>query len=607
MRTLERNLTIVTGIACLLLIIILVTPLPKGRQFIVISSPGPEGFGGQPGASVELTGKAERSDGCTVSVQDGEYTIADGAFRGELAVPMLASEELVWLDVVCEDEVRERFAREVVVRDRGHGRDRVEVAAVHLDNEVLEELLSELLPPLVNPLIQEWLDDLVQGYGEPALYPGAKIEIRSARARLRESSLYLLLEADVDLHFKDYLGVLYIQSAGLVFSCRVLALPGGVIDVSNVALNGSLCDAYLTDNPLADAAIRAVCNAIQQLFQPQLEQELARILSVQSTLWFQSIDTKRLVGDSITEWAERMHINRRLAKRLDEADFQVMGLELPEAESLSFVVTVSRQWLQRDPIGPLRIEDTDEPIDVAISVAFVNRILGVAFDRPLERVLVDLAAIGEGFGFSEEVRLAKQRIEELENPPAVPERDSMAAWLDELGLRFVTDGKLVPKLRVVAEDVLSVYVSQARFLRSTEPGERVDLGLSAEGRIEIRKVGDSHLFDLDRPYFFDHFTLEPLPADDETLSDEERIKRAALSRFIRSQVMGEDQELGEASRGRWELFREALTAVPQLPGELKIGAMTVRVGEIRALYDPQAMALSGSLLLRLDREVGQPP
>ena len=97
--------------------------------------------------------------------------------------------------------------------------------------------------------------------------------------------------------------------------------------------------------------------------------------------------------------------------------------------------------------------------------------------------------------------------------------------------------------------------------------------------------------------FYDRFTLEAFSRDGQPLGEEIRVRRALLASRVRAHVTGRDRNQADPARDGWRLFREALTAVPKLPGELEIGTIKVKVGEIRTWQQTQVVSFSGQLLV----------
>ena len=153
----------------------------------------------------------------------------------------------------------------------------------------------------------------------------------------------------------------------------------------------------------------------------------------------------------------------------------------------------------------------------------------------------------------------------------------------------------------MAHDILTAEArevdAQARFLRSADPSEGVEMGLSAEGHVEIRHIRDTYIVQLNRSHFFSHFTLEPLAIEGKALSDEVRVLRASLTRLIHEEVSHRDPRTDGASRGGWEMFREVLGFVPRLSNEVKLGPWTVRVDEVGASYNKQLLVLRGDIIM----------
>lgn len=584
-RPIDKKWLVIAGIASLLAVgtaVALLDPGMGGRTWTSIDQPDPEGLLGQAGQEVALRGRAARSDGCEVRSGDMVATIQEDRFSGTVTIPEGRGDRLVWFDVICEGEVRERLAREVRPADVEAGR--VDVAKVHLDTEALEGL-SASIPAIVNPPIAAWLKDEVHK-PDSVLRPGAKVVFTSFEVQADGDELFLDMTVDLDLHQAGFPGV-HLKSTGQEVVGTIVLDEDGV-ELRDVAMSGSLCDAYAAVRGVG-AVLGGGCDLLQGVLQPRIEEGIERVLNEQADSWAQSVDRRKLVGDAIIDWLENMRITERLAQRFEGASLDVDGGRTADG-LLSFTVTADATWLEApSPQARLELADSESPLDVAVTVALTNRALGIAFDRPMSRVVPDLEALGGALGWQTAVDRIGAQLSELEDPDAAHESGSLGSFLDAVALEYNPEGRLVPKLRVAEDDLLLVHASQARLFRSAYEHEGVELGLTLEGRISVERTGGAPTYRLEGDYLFDHLTIEPLSVDGGSIGEGARVRLAALSRLVREEVSS------GASGPGWDALRLFLATAHELPGHFEFGSTTLTVDRLEASAEQQLLVFSGDL------------
>ena len=584
----DKRWAVVAGIVLLVGVSVAVVVLDPGfgdRGWVAIDLPEPGGSQIESGGELVIAGRAHRSGGCVVNGAGVGLPINGERFSGTLTVPEERGDRLVWFDTVCDGSVRERVAREL--RPALGVQGRVEIAAVRLNSEALEGLSSEI-PGVLNPALATWLDRKVREPGSE-LRPGATLEVQSAAVRMEDDKLLLDLVADLDLHQTGFAGV-HLKSTGQRF-VGTIAIRDDRAVIETVRLSGSLCEAY-AEMPLVGILAGAACGFLQDFLQPEIEHGLQQVLNEQAEAWAGSVDRRRLVGDAIVDWLEHMSIGERLEQRFEGADLDVDRGRTAGRE-LSFVVTADASWLGTPGSrAPLEVEDTSSPIDIGVATVLVNRMLGIAFDRPPARVARDLRALGTALGWSGQVGRIEAQFVELANPQATSEPGTLAAFLKEVGLRWNPDGRLVPKVSVPDDGTVAAYVSQATLMRSLYETEGTIAGLSVEGRVTFGGGSGGRDVRLDRRFLFDHLTLEPLSSDGGSIGTESRTRHAALAQLVREEVSG------GASGPGWDAFHQFLGAVHELPAHFDFGEMRLEVERLDARAETQILVFSGRLAPR---------
>lgn len=448
----------------------------------------------------------------------GESFLADGQAHALTppAPSRTVGRQLVFADLSCgEGGVDYSFAR----LHRAHVRDDqpVEVARVHLEAEVLEDALASRMRALVQPLLRQGLHRYSQQlqrrsreWGVPGwlleslhFSEDSRVSVRSANVDFREGRIGVAVALDVDLVVvltqrtlirpgrRSPREIIFrvserVEPLRLVFSLRdwphidVLSLE---VERRGCEIEGlSLIDQFVDLDRVCNDALAAVL--------PALEDELAQLVERETNRFVAGIGLEELFVESAANALRGTLEPGRVRTLIEAAGVEVVRAH-QDAEGLHASFAVSSQWLGSGESPILELMDGDEPIDLAIRVSLLDRLLEELLSGPADEVLARFSpSLADT---TSPMEVWRNVAEELDVALSDDARGNLQQALSLSGLEFAPDFELRPVLSLLREGELQLGFVDARAMRRrlsggplARQGETVAGALSLSAAITLR-------------------------------------------------------------------------------------------------------------------------
>ncbi len=586
-----KNAGVITGILVALAGIAWLDPGYQHPSAVEFLDPAPgEAVELTLGEPITLVGESIRAAGCRLEAAGQSIEIGDGAFRCDFESPLTPGQHLLWIDALCEDGPRWRFARRLTVsRDRPPAR--AEVLRIHLNTAEFEQQISERLPEELNAAMPEWIPQLrrrVDWY--PAFYLGSGTAARvlGARVDLEESgSLRLSVDMDVTLDIR------------WPFGSRVLQGP---VQIEGVIHIGSDRRPVLVGTPRIE--LQGLCGSLPRLVRnycpnmADLMEELSRPLLAESLndelgRWARTFDLESEAREMILGWAREAELENEIETFLEGSRLEIDRTSFGgSAGGFVASVFVARSWLGQDSADLGTAEGSEAPIDIWVSTALLNRLLAMVFDRPLPQALSELRGFAKASGSDQQLDAFIARLEALEHSSgSLPE--GLQALLKTTDLKYNPEAVFEPQLSITSEGKLAVAVLGVPLFEGGNEPDHVAMALSAETTFSLQAVQGEIKIVADQGRILRYFSMEPTSTNAERLDREILLRYASLQRFFIEQI--ERYQTTEVSLIDPEALEETLSPIPQLASRFKFADADVIISHLTGDPENQVLAIGGSI------------
>lgn len=518
--------------------LVVFAPEGEGSGAVMIANPKPNTIiEGRAGDSMPIQGKARRRAGCLVSTPSQTIPIRNSHFEGALQLPESAGKQLLWLHVECDDKLRERYARRVQVNIASK-RKRAEILRVHMSSKALHRWINRVFPPLLNKQIAKYLDQKAREKqkGLLVLIPGGKVRIDKAWIQVIGKRLELKLSVDVNIAYrgkgilKNLVKIPIVERLEPVTG-TVLLTQWPQIELRNLRLESTRCKRYEERRFFVNRMLESACKRLYRSVAKRIE----KAVSKEATKQLQQVDPGKIVGRSLVRWSRQVGLANYIKTLVKGAHFGLSRGKPPvkRKDSLSFSISVSRKWLGQD--APIRIDvkRTSAPVDLGISVALINRVLSSLFDRDLVRVLKKLQGFSKAAGFQKELDRLIHRLQRDGGQKVSRALDQLLAAAQ---LKFASDIKIQPLLRVGEDGGLLVFASDIRLLQAQNASDHAAISLTAAARVYPRTSKSGLVLEPDPDYLLRHLAFEPVSLTDVELAQRLHYRYAAFGNFIQDQL-----------------------------------------------------------------------
>ncbi|PON15558.1 hypothetical protein C2W62_23170 [Candidatus Entotheonella serta] len=581
----------------------LVIYAPEGERIgtVAIASPQLDAhLEGPAGMAVPFQGRARRRSNCLVGPPQHRLPIRNGHFEGTFSLPETMGRQLIWLDVECEGQRREHFARLVQVNPASKGR-RAEIIRVHMSSKALHRWLNRVFPPMLNKQIANYLRQKTREKQKKllALMEGGRIVIDDARIQVIGKRLELKLAVDIDIAYRGKGIIKKLVKLPIVerlepVTGTVLLTKWPQIELTNLRLESTRCKRYEARRlGFVSRILEAACKRLYRGIAKRIEKAVTKEASKQ----LKQIDPGKIVGRSLVRWSHQVGLAEHIRRLFRGADFALSRGKPPvrRQDSLSFSISVSRKWLGRD--GPARIDvkRTSASVDLGISVALINRVLSSVFDRDLLRVLEKLQSFAKAAGFDQELERLMQRLRQDGGPGTSRMVDKL---LTAAQLKFASGVKVQPLFRVDRDGALLLFASDIRLLQARKADEHAAISLTAAARVYPRSSRTGVMLEPDHDYLLRHITFEPVSVSDAPLDPRVHHRYAAFGNFIQDQLgrvggWAEGDPLMDTAA-----VHKLLANFRPVPIRFETVGLRVEAREMRGDFDNQVIVLLGRTRLK---------
>ncbi len=593
----------ITGLALLfgwIAALAIFAPDDERSGAVIIADPKPNAsIEGRAGDTVPLQGRARHRAGCLVGGPAQPIPIRNGHFEGAFQLPETAGRQLVWLQVECDDKLRERYARRVQVNVSSKSK-RAEILRVHMSSKALHRWINRVFPPLLNQQVTKYLDQKTREKqkGLLVLTPGSQVRIDDAWIQVIGRRLELKMSVDVNIAYRGK-GILK-KLVKIPIVERLEPVTGTVlltqwpqIELRNLRLESMRCKRYEERRFIVNRMLEAACKRLYRGIAKQIE----KAVSKEATKQLQQIDPGVIVGRSLVRWSRQVGLAGYIKTLVRGANFDLSRGKPPvkRQDSLSFSISVSRKWLGRDAPVRLDIKRTSAPVDLGISVALINRVLSSLFDRDLLRVLKKLQGFSRAAGFEKELNTVIQRLQQDSGQKISRALDQL---LEAAQLEFASDIKIQPLLRVGEDGALLIFASDVRLLQAQKADEHAAISLTAAARLYPRASKSGLVLEPDPDYLLRHLAFEPVSLTDIELARRVHYRYAAFGNFIQDQLgriggWAEGDPLVDTAA-----VQKVLASFRPVPVRYETVGLRVEAREMRGDFANQVIVLRGNTRLK---------
>ncbi len=597
----------IVRIAGLLLLVVWVaalsvfTPAGEDSGTIAITTPKLNAhIEGSAGHHVPMQGRARRRSGCLVGTEIQRTPIQNGRFEGSFPLPQTIGRQLVWLDVECEGKRGEHYARLVQVNAASKSK-RAEIVRVHMSSKALHRWINRVFPPMLNKQIDHFLKQKAREKqkGLLALTEGGRIIIDNAWIQVIGKRLELKLSVEVNIMYRGR-GILK-KLVAIPIAERLDPVTGTVlltkwpqIELTNLRLESTRCKRY--ENRRLGFVSRMLESACKRLYRG-IAKRIERAVTKEASKQLKQIDPGQIVGQSLVRWAQQVGLAEHIKRIVRGADFALSRGKTPgqRRDSLSFSISVNRQWLGRAAPAIINVKRTSASVDLGISVALVNRVLASLFDRDLLRVLKKLQSFSKAAGFDQELNSLMRRLQRDGGPGASRVLDKL---LTAAQLEFARNIKIQPLLRVDKDGALLIFASDIRLVQAQKAAEHAAISLTAAARFAPRSSRSGLFLEPDPDYLLRHIAFEPVSLNDTALDPRVHHRYAAFGNFVQDQLgrvggWAEGEPLMETAA-----VEKILPNFRPVPVRFETIGIRVEAREMRGDFANQVIVLRGRTRLK---------
>ena len=606
-------MVIVSSVAAWLLLVAIFDRHMKGSEAIVFTEPAP-GHNAKIGANKMITWKGtnkadgecktRNEDGTTVPIPNGAFSVRTGPYYG-------FGEGLGWLDVECDGEWAENYARKI---ERPLVQQRVEIARIGLNTKRMKTWLDENITPVIENKVKV-LKGTMGSISFRTVFRHyvnvyfLDVDVRNTRLTVDEG---FAIESDVKIIVRTkevncgfcWFSINRIELKGRISTKLAMQIQDEQIKIKVRGLN-TLLKSYRTSTILPDN---------WEFIRSWIEDELRQAAATKNTIakieakltkWakqeMQELNAD--LGPKFVKWMTKQRVIDRIRMWTSTGDFKITrGRSYLGGERLEFSISVAAPWLGRPaPALDFKAEEQASPVVVKVSYGLLNKALEVWFDRPLSVVVNETKELRNAF---DEIKdeLMGMRQEQygkgLEHLTHYIRK--IKPMLGYSGIEF--DTRLEFKTPIVAEpngrDKIRFALIGARIMRETRTPPKVWLSLSAEAEFGLTRETKTN----EAKHMLNRILIEAVPR----LGAKEYIAPRhyrSLASLITAMVRGKrtkwskDEQVRQTALIQIQKVIEALNTTTRikLPIRARIGTLRMEVSQLHNDQEQYAMVMSAQM------------
>ncbi len=543
------------------------TRFHEGAETVAIASPIPDRHVVvPPGRPVGWQGSANTPKDCTAgspspsSAPSPRVPVGKGPFVAKTPPLKTYGDQLIWLDVECDERWETQYARKVIVQEKL--KDRTEVARVHFqpekmvswlgkqidENEDLEKVIKETKfdPDVEASMWQDFHPTMIDA------------DLRSVRISVANgfhltsliwSKFWVTCEKKGNLFgFVPFRRTACPNKRGATrgFHFEITARLKTTFTVSKkmkVAAKDTsikLIKFKVIDSEAVRAKDKEKKKKQMKDMQEDLDEKIPNIEIkiknyIQKTLDRIIIIMTKDAGPLIVNLIENKNIGDRLINFLEGANFSFARSNSGNrGEHLYFSVSVSSKWLRRQ--GPeLRFnrQDPNHPIGLMVSYTLINRALETFMDRDLREVVREIAEGARAFGLTGGIE--KFNFETVSTLAGY--RDEFDKYLSRMGLRYddTLSFRVPISVRPLGHHAVRFSIADARMFRGTGAQRDIAIGVWGEGNVGFGRTTTY----ADVKHLARHLAFDPVVIGGSSVSSSELKRYRATTGLTNRIIRGE--------------------------------------------------------------------
>ena len=579
---------------------------------------------------LSFSGQAHQLNGCFLRHKEDSILIENNQFQGNIQPPTDPGRHLLWFDVICEQNPisRHRTARWVDIGESNINRP--EVLRIHLASTELTDRLNGEIPSLINEQIETLLPimrNTLESQTEELNLPnwlltnatlGSETFVRANHSNVHFSDNGIILDLDLDLNLElifsrepGRLERIFHRNASsseqLSFaihdhfepiSAQIAITTWPEVEITELLIESTACEDQIT--PFILQACHAIhlpgCDSVVQPFIEDICEQVVDHLYANVGQWLRSkineyisstlasFDLEAFFHSVAMAWATSVSIDNRVERLLQNTEIELVRITQDET-GIAFSISVAPTWLEQSSPQELHIEQTSSGLDLAISSAFVNKVLATAFDRPLLDTLYSFEALAIATNANAELQESIRRIEYV-----ISGRNEAGPLLEAVQLAVSPTFSLTPVLRIDQNDDLLVAIHDVRVLQSTAINENAVISFSTQSPLTIEQSQHGYALTPLRSHVLTHISGETISVNQET-----RIRLNSLVEFLQEELRRinsghENPRIDEA------IVDELLRSLPMIPPSISNEFFTVQLTEILGNQADQSILFRGEIV-----------